>query len=27
MLVFAVFIYRNNGTLDIRNLKGVEDHD
>ncbi len=27
MLVLAVITYKNNGTLDIRKLKGVEDHD
>jgi len=27
MLTFAVLTYRNNNTLDIQKLKGVEDHD
>jgi len=27
MLTFAILTYRNNNTIDIRKLRGVEDHD
>lgn len=27
MLTFVVLIFRNNGTMDIRKLKGIEDHE